>query len=100
MSYCEPLSGPVHGYACEGYEASATPAQWFLEDVYEMTGYALEAGSAAALRGDGRQRQRQQLQTGSASKQSVLKVSLASIEPTASLSTRSLVRWLRRSLCI
>ena len=39
-----------------------------------MTGYVLEAGSPAALRGDGRQRQRQQLQTGSASKHGILKV--------------------------
>ena len=39
-----------------------------------MTGYVLEAGSPASLRGDGRQRQRQQLQKGSAAKQGVLKV--------------------------
>lgn len=49
-------------------------AQLFLEDAYEMTGYVLEAGSPAALRGDARQRQKQQLQKGSASKQSLLKV--------------------------
>ena len=54
--------------------AIAVVLQLYLEDAYEMTGYVLEAGSLAALRGDGRQWQRQQLQKGSASKQGVLKV--------------------------
>ena len=38
-----------------------------------MTGYVLDPGSPAALRGDGRQNQRRQLQKGADSKQGMLK---------------------------
>ncbi len=50
-----------------------------------MTGYVLEAGSPAALRGNGRQRQRQQLQKGSAAKQGMLKVALCAGTPDGAL---------------
>ena len=70
MASCR-LAMSSHAFSSQGipYEL----AQLYLEDVYEMTGYVLEAGSPAALRGDGRQQQRQQLQKGAASKQTLLK---------------------------
>lgn len=75
FSYC-----PRDCYTAHVPMSAHDAPQLYLEDAYEMTGYVLDPGSPAALRGDGRQAQKRQLQKGAASQQGLLKVRVARVQ--------------------